>query len=1076
MARVIDARACSSAGVGLQLQMELQKPMHMPVLSPARRSEAVRRFGEKHCLGVAVVCLLVLAGWLFDVPVLRSGVPDGPTMKISTALAVMLTAASLLAALMERRPAWLPWHPRLRLFSLAAATVVVVFCGLVLVEFFWRRDAASSEAPPLSWLQAVTRRPSVASALSLALAGLSLLIWRRPRGRRIFPVINGCVFLIPWLGFAGLILGVRESTRSLFFGHLSLPASVALMALGAGLFCLRPMEGLARLFSSQNHAGRLVRWLMPAGALLTPALGRLVLWAQDHWHFSSAFVTALYGSAMFLVLAFVSLQGTWILLRFEQSQHRAETKMARELGARREAVLRLEQSEARLAAGEQRFRGIFNSTFNFIGLLAPDGTLLEANQTALDLIGAAPAAVLGLPFAETPWWTHSKAEQDKLKNGITRAALGETVRFETSHRDGSGGVRFVDFTLKPVIDSAGNVIHLVPEGRDVTEQKLATQALETSAEEFRTLTEAMPQIVWMTRADGWNIYFNQQWMDYTGLSLEESLGHGWNKPFHPEDQQHAWDAWQAATTKLTPYVLESRLRRADGAYRWWLIRGEPLRDAAGNVFKWLGTCTDIHDLKLAEEQRQLAVQQIAASEELLRQFIKHTPAAIAMLDTQMRYVQTSDRWLKDYRLDAQAIIGRSHYEIFPDIPQRWRDIHQRVLAGAVESCDEDLFPRAGGGQEWLQWEARPWHNAHGEIGGVVFYTQVITARKEAEFQMRESEERFRGAFENAPIGMAMVSLEGRWMRVNRAICRLVGRSEEELLASTFQDITHPDDLDADLEQVRALIRGESDHFTMEKRYFHKSGRIVWVLLAVTIVRRADGAPLHFVSQIEDITASHETAQRMRASLEEKEVLLREIHHRVKNNLQVISSLLQLQSGYLNDPQDVAMFRECQARIHAMGLVHDRLYRSDNLSTIDFSEHLRELVSLIVRGQSGGMENIRVVIQSDAVEVSLDTAIPLGLITAELVTNAFKHAFTGRQRGVITVSLARASSQGLELAVEDDGVGLPAAFDPARARSLGLRLIRALAGQLRADFSITSPGAGCRARLAVPAEKHLTTNT
>ena len=121
------------------------------------------------------------------------------------------------------------------------------------------------------------------------------------------------------------------------------------------------------------------------------------------------------------------------------------------------------------------------------------------------------------------------------------------------------------------------------------------------AEEFRLLAEAMPQIVWITRADGWNTYFNQQWVDYTGLTLEESYGHGWNKPFHPDDQARAWDAWQNAVANRATYALECQLRRADGVYRWWLIRGVPVLDKNGNVLKWFGTCTDIHNFKLAEE-------------------------------------------------------------------------------------------------------------------------------------------------------------------------------------------------------------------------------------------------------------------------------------------------------------------------------------------------------------------------------------------------------------------------------------------------------------------------------------------
>jgi diguanylate cyclase (GGDEF)-like protein/PAS domain S-box-containing protein len=135
---------------------------------------------------------------------------------------------------------------------------------------------------------------------------------------------------------------------------------------------------------------------------------------------------------------------------------------------------------------------------------------------------------------------------------------------------------------------------------NITTRKLAEKALSNSEEEFRTLAESMPQIVWITRADGGNIYVNQQWMDYTGLTLEESLGHGWNKPFHPDDQQAAWDAWQKATATAGIYSIESRLRGADASYRWWLVRGVPMKDAAGNIVKWFGTCTDIDDMKVAE--------------------------------------------------------------------------------------------------------------------------------------------------------------------------------------------------------------------------------------------------------------------------------------------------------------------------------------------------------------------------------------------------------------------------------------------------------------------------------------------
>ena len=156
----------------------------------------------------------------------------------------------------------------------------------------------------------------------------------------------------------------------------------------------------------------------------------------------------------------------------------------------------------------------------------------------------------------------------------------------------------------------------IAQGHDISKRKRVEDALYKSEHEFRMLAEAMPQIVWITRPDGWNIYFNQQWVEYTGLTLEESYGHGWNKPFHPDDQQRAWDAWQNATQNLSTYSLECRLRRADGVYTWWLIRGVPILDECGAVIKWFGTCTDIDEFKHAEEEKLVLEQQFQHTQKL----------------------------------------------------------------------------------------------------------------------------------------------------------------------------------------------------------------------------------------------------------------------------------------------------------------------------------------------------------------------------------------------------------------------------------------------------------------------------
>lgn len=195
--------------------------------------------------------------------------------------------------------------------------------------------------------------------------------------------------------------------------------------------------------------------------------------------------------------------------------------------------------------------------------------------------------------------------QDEENQILDQVKRGKSVEhFDTLRQTKDGRLINISVTASPIKDAAGKVTGVSKVARDITERMRAERALRQSEAEFRTLAETMPQIVWATRADGGNIYFNQHWIDYTGMTLEESLGDGWNKPFHPEDRQRAWNAWQAAVAGASEYSLECRLRRADGVYRWWWIMGAPFRAADGSVLKWFGTCTDVNERRQAEEKIQ----------------------------------------------------------------------------------------------------------------------------------------------------------------------------------------------------------------------------------------------------------------------------------------------------------------------------------------------------------------------------------------------------------------------------------------------------------------------------------------
>jgi PAS domain S-box-containing protein len=242
------------------------------------------------------------------------------------------------------------------------------------------------------------------------------------------------------------------------------------------------------------------------------------------------------------------------------------------------------------------------------------------------------------------------------------------------------------------------------------------------------------------------------------------------------------------------------------------------------------------------------------------------PALVFFKDTKNRILRVNKQVAAAAGKSIAEIEGKSTAEIYPQEAEKFyaddlQVIHSRVpKLGIVER-----FLGGDGRQLWVQTDKVPVFDKDGEIIGIIVMAQDITERKRNEELLRESEDRFSSAFELAPIGMALVSPDGHWLKVNRAICNLVGYSEAKLLASTFQEITHPDDLDADLECVRRLLAGEIRSYQMEKRYIHTHGHFVTVLLDVSLVRDGRGQPLYFISQIQDITERQRAASALRES-------------------------------------------------------------------------------------------------------------------------------------------------------------------------------------------------------------------
>lgn len=334
-------------------------------------------------------------------------------------------------------------------------------------------------------------------------------------------------------------------------------------------------------------------------------------------------------------------------------------------------------------------------------------------------------------------------------------------------------------------------------------------------------------------------------------------------------------------------------------------------------------------------------------------------------------------------------------------------------------------------------------------------------------QLRKSEEQFRLIFELSPMGMAITSTDDSVLQVNQAFCDTVGYTADELGQKKVTDIIYPDDLTINLTPNKELWPGKTSHFQMENRLLSKDARVIHVLTKkAVLVRDAQGKPRKFLYQIVDITERKQAENQVRASLTEKEVLLKEIHHRVKNNLQIISSLLRLQSRKVEDPQALSLFKDSQHRVQSMALIHQQLYQSPNLAQINFGKYIQTLTNNLFRSYGINRQTIGLNIEVTTAPLTIDLAIPCGLIINELVSNSLKYAFPEHQDGKIEISLSSDQQGQLILTVSDNGIGLPENLDFQSTKSLGLSIVRNLTVQLGGNI-ILDCSQGTRLKINFP---------
>lgn len=326
------------------------------------------------------------------------------------------------------------------------------------------------------------------------------------------------------------------------------------------------------------------------------------------------------------------------------------------------------------------------------------------------------------------------------------------------------------------------------------------------------------------------------------------------------------------------------------------------------------------------------------------------------------------------------------------------------------------------------------------------------AIKKLFIRLQERMKNFQNTFEQAAVGIAHFSVEEEWLLVNKKLCDMLGYSQQELKSLPFSKLVHPEDLKVGKIKDRKLISGELASYVMEKRYFTKNSSILHGRITKSRVEDKHGNLEYLVAIIENINKEKQAHEKLKESLHQKNLLVREIHHRVKNNLATISGLLELQAYNSKDEKIQRFLRDSMMRIKSMALIHESFYQSKRISYVAFESYLKDFIKHIGVALSDSAKNISLQLDCEPVRLNINQAIPLGLLINELVVNAFLHAFKDQAEGIIQISLTRNKGK-IILSIKDNGSGLPPDFSLDDSPSLGTTIVKALILQLNASLQI-----------------------
>ena len=605
-------------------------------------------------------------------------------------------------------------------------------------------------------------------------------------------------------------------------------------------------------------------------------------------------------------------------------------------------VTEREWTEAALKESERRYADLLSSTRAYVYrcLNEPGWPIEFASAYALELTGYAPEKLM---VGGTMRFGDLVVEEDRQRvwDEAQTALQGRErfkIRYAIRRRDGT--LRHVEQYGQGVYDQEDNVEAIEGIVYDVTELKRAETRLREVEERYRTLVEEIPAVTYIKAVDdsSQSSYVSPQIEDMLGYKPEEwtSDPDQWIKIMHPADRERVLAEVARTDETGEPFRMEFRQFAKDGRVVWVRDEAVLVRDEEGNPSYWLGFQYDITKRKRSEEARK-------ESELRLRTVISNVPVVLFAINFAGVISLSEGKGMGALGLEPGEVVGRSISEVFGGVPGILEDV-DRALAGETLSAVREVDSRT-----FEMWYS-PVRANTGEVTGVTGVSIDITERKRAEEELKESAGRFRSTFENAPIGMALVSLDNHYRQVNQAFCDMLGYSQEELLSRRTFDITHPDDREASIARTRALLEGTVERDLLEKRYIRADGDIVWALSSVSLVRDSRGDPAYFVSQYQNITERKKAEEDMKEAnrrLEELAVLKADftamVAHELDTPLAVIRGYADmLATGELDIDERARALDRVQAETDLLEALVSDVRSAAAVEREDFASELQQV--------------------------------------------------------------------------------------------------------------------------------------